>query len=177
MPATCAGCLKDIPTGEKFVLWGTEVFHRREACVQKIRDSIGTRHKLEIQMLRTELAQREQQVRDAQRDLRELQKNDREADQMITNARVQVAELEKRVRSWEASMRRDKQHLAQLESDNQNLMSERRVLRDNLEAARAEIARLQVEALKRATDDLPTPEVKDTRDDTEIRFSLLEIDR
>lgn len=45
-----------------------------------------------------------------------------------------------------------------------------------LTAARNEIIRLQADLLRRATDDLPTPE-QDQRDATEIRFSLLELDK
>lgn len=87
MAATCAACLTAIPSGDKFVLSGTEVFHRR--CAPNIARSVGTRAKLEIVRLKTEA-------------LRERQE--------AAQARIDAQNAENRLREVEANERRAREH-------------------------------------------------------------------
>ncbi len=174
MAATCAGCLRDIPKGDPFVLWGTEVFHRR--CAKRIATSAGTKQKLEIQRLKTELEHAAIEARDARADYRNLEDTTAERLRRVAALETRMGSLDASVEAYKNRLARDHANNVRLEEANSALITERRVLRDEIAAARADIARLQTAALARATDDLPAPVAKDTRDDTEIRFSLLEID-
>lgn len=174
--ATCAACGGVIGKGERFVLAGTEVFHRNAACVRDIARSALTRAKAETLQVREQLARVEREALSLRRELAdtklELQGMETEWDatRKLLN-RAENARVGERQRVTEQARL--------VENADRQLDAIRGQLRQSqneLATARAEIARLQSDALRRATDDLPVPAEKDTRDATEIRFSLLEID-
>jgi len=168
--AKCAGCLQPIEKGQPFVLSGTEVFHRTVRCQRLIAKSVLTRLRTELVQAKAEALENRRQAANARIDKQNLEAEVTQAHQARDRARA-VGD------SWIAQYRSARDHGNQLQSDNAALTSERAQLRNELAAARAEIAQLKDAALRRATQDIVVQqETNDTRDDTEIRFSLLEID-
>lgn len=173
----CAGCEDPIVDGDPFVLWGTEVFHKDRACTALISRSLGTRQKLAIAKLKQEQIAFDKQIHELKQRNQFLEAR---ADQLVIAAE---------------NAQKDKQRVAALAEDlsqrndaiaasSTGLRATLRTARDRvtdletqLATARAEITKLKSDALKQAAMDLPAkkPET-DTRDATEIRFSLLEID-
>lgn len=172
MAATCAACLGPIAKGERFVLSRTEVFHAR--CVTAIARSM--RAKLEQEVIR--LGHDVSQLADDQRRLTETANAaSRRADSV---SRLLEREREEGAAKFRASERakdaaiRDRD-ISRARAD--QLETER-------DAARRELAvmRQYGTATTPAPAATPAPAptavepAKDQRDDSEIRFSLLEID-
>lgn len=161
MARSCAACLSPIDQGDKFVLSGTEVFHRR--CAGNIDRSIGQRQKQEIIRLRAEVAR---ERADAAKFKIDAQEEKNTAERFIDRLHQSEGAHSSTARQLEAER-----------VQNRALSAARSQAQRELDTARAEIQRLQIAALERATSAIPEPvKPKDTRDDTEIRFSLLELD-
>jgi len=167
MAAVCAICLRDIPRGVRFVLAGTEVFH--PACVKQrgLGASIGTQTKLEL-------------ARTAARE--------RENAELMQSAADDLSNATDRLRKANEEIRLLSSVKSQQSVDLENLRAIERSLRRNNEDLRRDLERAQVERdqaqreLAVARQYGPEPksaepaERERARDDTEIRFSLLELD-
>lgn len=169
MSATCAACLGPIAKGQPFVLEGTEVFHRTRRCVAAIERSNATQLKLAVQKLRSESLSLRQEAANERIKAQHL-------DTTITDLKQEIARLKtdrtnetERVRTEQAMRRSAERSYADVGQRHRETLAQ-------LDAMRAENARLQAELLRRATDQLPVPQESDHRDPTEIRFSLLELD-
>jgi hypothetical protein len=148
---TCAACLQPLNGRGNFVIVGTEVVHKE--CARQGRETRGAR-------LLRELAASE---------LRE-QHASRAADSALRVGDGAVA----RIQSMEATLRRTSSSLA-------IALGERDQAQQALATARAELDALRrVPALTPASTPAPeisvTPDAETVRDDTEVRFSLLELD-
>ena len=167
--ATCAACLEPLGGGEKFVLAGTEVFHRE--CAKDIASSIGHRQKQEIVRLRGLL---DRATADAEMATQRAQNFEGESRRALSDNRhlqLDLARSETNTRTLRHSVDRAR-------DERDAAIEETRSLSVAVERQRRELA------LHAAMGPVPapataTPDSKaatDTRDDTEIRFSLLEID-
>ena len=174
--ATCAGCESPISRGEKFVLAGTEVFHRLCAEAGAIENSVLTRTRKKIVQLTKHVANAAAN-----------------ADRAIRNTEAAMESC----RTYEKALRRTEElrDAATLESRNrqegdrqllvearQRIMQLEQQLRESQRGGeRATTSFMSARQSGATTTDsaavLPPTEVaKDDRDDSEIRFSLLEID-
>jgi hypothetical protein len=171
--ATCAGCEEPIATGEPFMLWGTEVFHKDRACLRLVRQSVGTRQKLAIAKLKQE--QLEIDKRAHARDVK-LHELEAEVVTQRENLRVEKQAKERAMALADDLSKRNEQIAERNIAARQHRVRAAE-LEKQLADAKAEITKLKNEALRRATDDLPVAKKDDTRDATEIRFSLLELDK
>jgi hypothetical protein len=175
MAATCAACLRPIiKGGHPFVLSGTEVFHR--ACAQSIERSIATKQKLEIQRLKSAELESRREAANARIETQVAQNNARESEQNTQRAMDQLAVERELRRAAEAQRRAADRATERAAQARREVEDDLTSVRGQLTAARNEILRLQNEAIRNATDQLPVPPVADSRDATEIRFSLLELD-
>lgn len=166
MPAVCAVCLEPIVRGDKFMAVGTEVIHQQ--CV--VGKTQGTRQRLQIIDLQHDLAQLRIQL----------------DEQTKRNARL-YAEAERLIVEH-AEYRRDRADRLTREiaikddyrEQRDTARRERDALRGELELARRELLAVRsapVLPVPVAPVATPAPEpVKDERDASEIRFSLLDLD-
>lgn len=165
MAATCAACLSPIAAGDRFVLSGTEVFHR--TCARGINRSQRTRMELRILELERELAAERAAVQNlrgaADAELNIARKIKREVEGMDRDLRVARAGRDAALRDsayWQ------ERHAAAERS--------KALLRSEIDAL-TEAARVRVAPPPQGGE---TPAAtKDDRDATEIRFSLLELDK
>lgn len=155
MSAQCAICLLPIERGGKFVLAGTEVFHDLCAAQKGTHTSVGNQRRQRLSYLEAAYAEHRRNLEEQQTTLRVLKdKVNEEMEHQVAATR----DMEASANSW----------------------------RRRYENARLDVDRLTVErdramrelAVARQAGVTTTPESKptDTRDATEIRFSLLEID-
>lgn len=161
--ATCAACLRPILGRDKFLLAGTEVFHRE--CVRNVETSIGNRNKLEIVKLRGEVCVLRQQDR-------------------------AIHELERKLSNAQRTLGARDRELSRAERDRRDLEAERDAMQRERDNALREVLLLRTMsgALTTATPTAPatavppekpasTPESAETDlDDAEQRFRLLELD-
>ena len=176
-PAQCAGCRQPIVKNQPFAIWGTEVFHRQPQCIAQIRSSVGTEQKLALKRLEQEILRERREAADAR-----VQAQNAEQDAALAESkyRKQVDETEiyrerwKHAKSTNNMLANSRNQLA-----DRNLELERELsdAKTTIATREVEIARLRNELLKHATDKIPVPQTADPRDDAEIRFSLLEIDK
>lgn len=166
MAAVCAGCTRPITGRQKFVLSGSEVFHRE--CVHLIPESKYWKMKQEILRMRTEIE--EERARAAR-------------------LRTEVNDLERDVANMRESRNRERENAARFQRETLRASNDLQTSNDragrmrserDAAVARAEAAEREV-ALHRALGPVtqptePTP-AKDDRDASEIRFSLLELDK
>jgi chromosome segregation ATPase len=161
MPAACAICLQPIGNKEQFVLAGTEVFHPSCAGQRGIHVSVRNRQ-------REQLAALEEQLR---------------------GTKAAALNLEPRIRRLESEIHSARQSHEAMSANLQQALNNEASWRRRYEEVRDERARFEVErdaarrelALMRQLGyQLPEPTGKvtpeDTRDATEIRFSLLDLD-
>lgn len=157
--ATCALCLRAIVTGEKFVIAETEVFHDWCAKTTGTHTSIGNQKRQRIATLEHNNRQLMNSVSEAQTTLRVLK--DRVEEEM--KRAIEAAEDQKQIaESW-------KRRYEQARADMFAVSAERDRLRTELAAANQRVAVAPPPQQQ-------APQPADTRDSTEIRFSLLEID-
>lgn len=156
MSAQCAICMGPITRGMKFVLSGTEVFHPECAAQRGTHNSIGN--------------QRRQQLVELEERVRVMgAKTNQAADVVETTRKRLVALDDQNERLMQDFARAQANERSWRRRYDEAIVERDRALRE-LAVAR-QYAQQQPAALV-------TPESKprDTRDDTEIRFSLLEID-
>lgn len=168
-PAACAACNGPITSNDRFVLSGTEAFHRNVECIRGIARSALTRAKAET------IAAREEAL-SLRRELAEVKISNRDIEEDWDATRKLLLRSENALVIERGKTATERIARERIERDSETSASRRRQLENDLAAARAEIVRLQADAIRRATDDLPAVAANDQRDATEIRFSLLEID-
>jgi hypothetical protein len=159
MSAQCAICLNPVTKGMKFVLAGTEVFHDECAAFRGTHTSIGNRrHKqlVELEGQNAAIRRDHEQIGTTLRILKE--KVVKEMDLYVQR----LEDSESNVNSW-----RRRFELAR--TDLERMTVER-------DQARRELAIMRQYPPAQAATATPEQKPKDARDDTEIRFSLLEID-
>ncbi len=178
MPS-CAACLRPIHPGEKFTLASTEVFHRE--CAPNIAQSIGTRQKLEIIRLRSQLATEEQETAR----LRVAISDTHQAGERKL-AEIKGGQVMQNLKASTAKKLRDEAEAAlrSVRYDLDLITRQRDAARADATAARSELALMQTLAGSRTS--APSPETtavhvvpdppKDERDDSEQQFALLELD-
>ena len=161
MAAQCAICAEPIVKGMKFVLAGTEVFHDRCAAFRGTHTSIGnTRHQHLVDLEAKNAAFWRQQD-ELQTQLRVLKdKVVKETERLVQR----IEDADANTNSWRRRYELTRTDLERTE-----------VERDQ---ARRELAVARQYGLPPASAPATTPEQKpaDTRDATEIRFSLLDLD-
>lgn len=155
MPAQCASCLQPIVQGQRFAFSGTEVFHR-ECAAQGTTESVGNRQRRQL----ASLEQRQQQVKSTiERQKAALEEKDR----VIAQRNQRIHQLTDDIELAQTAKVLLTEQVTELGQQVQQLTRERDKAREDLALAQ-----------------LPPPAPKgppDHRDDTEIRFSLLEIDK
>lgn len=155
MSASCAICLAPIPTGTKFVITGSEVVH--PACARSGRVT-------QVWLLRRELARAvEQSERSATTAARAVE--------TTTRATAEAVQL----RADLAEMRRTLKRTATEGKRARDQVLKEQALREADRQAHAD----ELEELRRSSGlpaPRPSPQSTTMRDDTEIRFSLLELD-
>jgi hypothetical protein len=163
MPGVCAACLISLGNGEKFVLMGTEVVH--PGCVGR-------------QTERTKLLMR---LNEETRRAGNLAIEERRQREMAVAADREHLRVSAELREVKETMRRRFHLEDEYRAQRDNARAERDrafALRD--EALRAAEAARREAALHQTLGPAPaapaTPEVKDERDPSEIRFSLLDLD-
>lgn len=171
MPGICAACNEAIGDGDQFALAGTEVFHRR--CVGGIENSHRTR--LEQQLIR---AKREHLA--LRSNLAAAKRHADDNDAMIQKLTRRQDDLEKRWREQETEL----ESLRSLNGDYNRLLAQYRDLQRDLRVANeatervsAQLRNVQLQALRQPSSEPVESTKVDTRDPTEVRFSLLEIER
>jgi hypothetical protein len=170
--AICAACEQPIEKGERFVLAGSEVFHKTKECVSRIAASRYVRMRKEA----TRLA-RQNHLLEAE--------NRRNADAMKgAHRRIEAirADLDGSVEAMKRQLRTAERERAEALSREMAARQECEMLRQVHGNTVAEIRRLQgllqEATAKPATAPAPAaPDVRDTRDDAQVRFSLLELDK
>lgn len=174
----CAGCLRELGT-EPRVVADTEVFHR--GCVQLVGKSLSNRLRHKVVALQQEnarltadasgAAQLRVRIDDANRDARNIAAERDRLQRELRDLRTATATAQNSGAYWEDRCQR-------LEREKESLMGQ-------LEAARRELALHQTIQGKQATtgtaatiETAPSPKGPDGKslDDTEVRFSLLELD-
>lgn len=164
MAATCAVCLTPIMKPEKFVLSGTEVFHARCVVAYGTTNSVVNKQRqqaadlrAQIERLRYEL-EHEKQRADHERTVAQRIAGERE--RMGNDLGVALSDARSwRVRMEEARRERDEAVAARDASRREALLHQT----------------IQGTPVAPAVAATPEP-VKDERDSTEVRFSLLELD-
>lgn len=167
--ASCAACLREIAPGAKFALAGTEVFHRE--CAPNIAQSIGTRQKLEIIRLRSELAAERQESARLRTAISDVQQ---QAERRLDAAANDALNARDRRANESRQTRQKLQTITSLERDILIITKQRDDARQDAAAARTETALLK--ALSAPPGTQPEEHTKEDRDDAEQRFSLLELD-
>lgn len=167
--ATCAACEAPIGKGDKFVLSGSEVFHRR--CSSQIERSRLTRAYQEASTQTHRAHRLEDRVRRLTSDLDEHRA-------LVASYLEQIQRLKDRV---EQERKRGENEHHRAEAANHELGAAyltRTRLRQEVDQLQAEVTRLQAERVRVATEAIVVvPAAKqDPRDDAEIRFSLLDLD-
>jgi predicted RNase H-like nuclease (RuvC/YqgF family) len=165
--AICAACEQPITKGQKFVLAGTEVFHRTKECVARIASSKLTRLRQEA----TRLAHRchhyeaqEHRLADA------LEGARRKVDAIETRVAGDVEIMKRRVGELER-IRLERDLLREQMAAKEQLLAQLKAANDRLQAA---VVQAQAQQASPASD--VVRDGRDGRDDAEVRFSLLEID-
>lgn len=164
--ATCAACDAPIDRGDKFVISGTEVFHRRKACVNRIANSRLTRARMEIEKHRNARVKAEDEVRRAV----EIAEN------MVDVGRRSVESVEtmEEVVKSERAARRAADESATLRKETLDTMREQHArVSHELAVARAQVRELQAAA---ETASRPSQTADTTTDDMALRFSLMEFE-
>lgn len=162
MSARCAACEEPIDRGEKFVLTGTEVFHRR--CAAGIRRSVRTRLELRLIDLERDIATARAEIMELKRQTTDERDRTRDA----VRTRLVIEDDLRVARAARDAALRDS---AYWRERGESLATELARIRGELETARA---------AARPPPPVTTAETapaKDDRDATEIRFSLLELDK
>jgi len=159
LAATCAACLDAISPREKFVLSGTECFHARCAMTRGTAQSVRRRleleiidHRAAIERLRADLTSERSTARHERQVTARIAK---ERDELSAEVRDAARQREQLIDIHRTAERR-------LTAEYERVLVER-------DQARREIAVLR---------DHPDSKPENTdRDATEIRFSLLELDK
>lgn len=172
MAASCAACLLPIAKGDKFVLSGTEVFHGR--CTMRVGTTRSIRARLELRVIEVErdlslVRDQLENQRTATASEREIaRRTERERDGIDRELRVARAARDAALRDstyWQERGRAEK-------ADGDRLAA---ALRADLARARADLAAAQARRPLEPTEGQQV--AKEDRDATEIRFSLLELDK
>jgi len=159
MAALCAACEQPITRRHEFVLNGTECFHR--ACVNQFHRARSIRQQRELNAANA----RAMEERDA-----------------VERARGEIRDLEQRLERAQQELRKSEQRSHQAALSASILQQVAMEHEDTIGALRRELAGLRAVAVIRDVRVAPAAPIeessteKDTRDATEIRFSLLEID-
>lgn len=160
MAAQCAICNGPITkTGEKFVLAGTEAFHDRCAVSRGTHTSIGNRRLQQLVELEREVAQLKREHNAISRGMEGANTVLR---QQVADSQQETRNAEGNAQSWR---RRYEEARGELEQQTTSAA-----------ALRTEVTRLTALARQQPAPAATTSKPADTRDDTEIRFSLLDLD-
>lgn len=171
--ATCAACRKPIRNGQKIALSGPEVFHR-ECAMGGTTESIGNKLRARALELQAELDRKTSDLERVRAELDNLRRINTDAHK--DNARLQRDVDAARI---QLSKMRDAYELAN--DDANRIIVQRDNARRERDAALSHVALL--ETLARSVPVAPvvvTPDVterEDTRDASEVRFSLIELDK
>jgi hypothetical protein len=166
MTAQCAACMGGIAKGDKFVLAGTEVFHR--GCIANVRESLAMRQQARIAELERLIAQLKPDAFDAARLRTAIDDANRDA----RNVRGERDSIEKELRIARQVIAIDKREVERVREENERLRTEMERLRTERDEAAA-LLRTQRETENKRSETAKTSEVQD---DTRIRFGLLELD-
>lgn len=159
---TCAICLREFAQGETFSIGGTEIFHPSCILSRGTEASIGNRRLRQLQAIEIELARKTRENDAASRNMQSASEKLSQLQQTIRDIQNHTRDMDGAITNWQ---RRHGTAIEELAAE-----------REQTESLRAQIAELRA---RLANGNLPaqiTPAVKETRDDTEIRFSLLELD-
>lgn len=184
MPPTCAVCRVPFQRGgERFVIAETQAVHR--SCASRIGVSVLVRTQMALEVARGEVADLRGQLgaSEAARDRAEQQQR-REFDR-ADFLRANVDRLNRHevdARSARAALLASQERIRDLEDELRTRRQEAERERSNAASARTELALHQTLAGSRIASPEPiaatgtgTPD-PERRDDTEVRFSLLELD-
>lgn len=157
MAAQCAICAEPIVKGTKFVLAGTEVFHDRCAAFRGTHTSIGNRRHQQLVDLEAQTAGFRRQYEETQTQLRVIKERvTKEMERAIQRAE----DAETNLNSWRRRYELTRADLERMEVERDQARRELAVARQYGVPAPA----------------APEQKPADTRDATEIRFSLLDLD-
>lgn len=169
MAATCATCLKPIVEREKFVLAGTEVFHARCALATGTTQSVKAKLDQTIVELTRETAMLRVQLAASRRDAEKAV----EISGRIANERDKADAAE---RSWRRRLDDARAERDRFAYERDKALEDLAVIRQRLGSA--PLVTQPPTSVPATPVAAATPEpAKDERDDTEIRFSLLELDK
>jgi len=158
--------MQAIPTGAKFALAGTEVFHVQ--CVSDIARSVGTRNRLHIvQLGRTN--------DHANARIVELQREIAAKDHAERDLRLARAELHQ-VNAKLKRLNRDMDEIVDDMRRQRDVARAELALFQDLSGARESAPPVTTQTPVPTPVDSPTGPANDQRDDAEQRFSLLELD-
>jgi hypothetical protein len=168
MAAICASCERPIAKGEHFVLSGTEVFHGRCA------NQIGTARSVRLELRAIELRRDLSMARDEANAARREAQTQREIAQTIARERRQADNDLRKARAVRDDAIRDARlWQARAEDLERQLVT---ALQAQTRLAAEIAARAQAAAAPTTAPATPDP-AKDDRDASEIRFSLIELDK
>lgn len=172
MSAVCAACRTPIAKGEKFVLQRTEVFHER--CVTRSARSVRAELELRLAGLEGDIAQLRYEVESTKAT---ADHNFKVAERI----RAERDRLADQLRSRESNLRAVQRQRDRERADREQLERDLRDVRDAVErmrAAQPPVAPAAPVTAPTGSPQVPTPaqEETDSRDATEIRFGLLELD-
>ena len=172
MAGSCAVCLQPIATGDKFLVAGTEVFHRACAQTRGTQPSIGNRRHARLVELEGQVRQQDLEIRRLQAHLGDLAHKESGLLRLVADLRA----LRDEYKSQRDLARRDRDTAA----ENRDIARrERNDLAGQLATLTGELAALRAlgPAPVSASQTQADPAPADTgKDDTEQRFSLLELD-
>ncbi len=176
MAATCAGCLQPIPKSgpdARFVISGTEVFHRR--CAGLIANSLLTRTRETAARLaaaqhalphtQAQVERLEARLRDAEAVTQRWLDERNVMHQQKHQAEEQLDQMRNHREFWRTQA-------GELSSAHARTVEEHRATLRELEAARAEIASLRAAQVTAPESSQRDPQT----DDAAVRFGLLELD-
>lgn len=161
MAAQCAICLGPVVKGMKFILAGTEVFHDGCAAQHGTHLSIGSKQAKTITDLQFDLSE-------ARSRYRRRDESVREATQLLSDTKIKLREIGDAAAMWKRRYEEMVGRYNDAAADIAAVTQERdRARRDYVELQQRQVA---------APPESKAPETRDTRDATEIRYSLLELD-
>jgi len=171
MAAICAACRQPITKRDRFVIEGTEVFHRHRRCVAAIPNSVATRLQLEITDLRARAEQSDANAAYHQRRGEELGKTLSELRSKLIMAEANLDGTILDRNTW----RKD---AVDAQDENRRLANQIALLEQQLATARRDRVAAQTAALETAVAALPPPATPERADEdsSKVRFSLLDLD-
>jgi septal ring factor EnvC (AmiA/AmiB activator) len=170
--AICAGCQQSLAKGEPFVLAGTEVLHKRCAPLVAAGQTA-------LQRARAHHRAAHQDVIAARNDASQFRRDRDEARDLAAKLQRVVDEQAVTIESRNRRLSSDRVTIDALRAESDRLRRRGNELEQQLALEERERRELLREIAARQNVPSPatvTPE-RDTRDGTEIRFSLLELDK